>query len=557
MRFFLSSLRRFSAPIGNSALRRARILGGGRGPQSHIAVAPFRLLQALARLLGVLWLSSGLTSCNKDTPKTPAAAPAFSVPSGSYTSVQSVTITEATANATIYYTTDGSTPITSSAVYSGPVAVKSSGILSAMAVAPGYLPSQVTSATYQINLITALPAFSLSPGTYPNPISVAITDATPNATIFFTTDGTLPSTSSSVYQAPLTVSTSQTLHAVATASGYQISAVAEATYTIAGGKPIVTLIPPAAGASQLSGYAYNVDPSVVKVVIYVLTNEWYVQPFVDSPYTTIGADGFWQSYTHPWQSIVVLLVDPAHYTPQATEISNPAFDPGVIAWTAYPSGPASVQFSGYTWEIKTTGSAPTDQFDPGPNFWSNDPTVVHMASDGLHLKINQIDSEWQCAEVYLPQSLGYGIYTVQIAAPLDQLDQNTVAAPIFIYAAVNQELDNEYSGFNGLIPPPDNAQFVVQPYTVPRNIVRYVQPSSSQFTSQVEWRTDHVTFRAWNGWSSTPAGTDVIYEWTYTGGNIPLVGQERVHINLWLLNGNAPAAGSGDEMVINSFSYQP
>ena len=107
------------------------------------------------------------------------------------------------------------------------------------------------------------------------------------------------------------------------------------------------------------------------------------------------------------------------------------------------------------------------------------------------------------------------------------------------------------------VPPPYNAQFVVQPYTVPGNIVYYTQPPTAQFTSQMEWRADHVTFTAWNGWSNTPAPSDIIYQWTYTGGNIPPVGQQRVHINLWLLNGNAPVSGNGDEMVINSFAFQP
>jgi hypothetical protein len=320
--------------------------------------------------------------------------------------------------------------------------------------------------------------------------------------------------------------------------------------------PVVTLNTPAPGATQLSGHAYNVDPSRIKVVIYVLTNQWYVQPFVDAPFTNISADGSWTSPTNPWSSIVVLLVDPSSYTPAATEITNPALDQGVIAWTAYPPGPVSVNFSGRTWGIKSTGNAASDRFDPGPNFWSNDPSVVNVEADGLHLKINRINGMWQCGEVYLLQSLGYGTYTVQVSSHLDNLDQNTVAAPLFIYAATNQELDNEYSGTGGLIPGPYDSQFVVQP-PISGNIVRYTQPSTAQFTSQIEWRADHVTFTAWNGWSSTPATTDIIYQWTYTGGYIPPVGQERVHINIWLLNGSAPVSGVGNEMVISSFSFQP
>ncbi len=110
---------------------------------------------------------------------------------------------------------------------------------------------------------------------------------------------------------------------------------------------------------------------------------------------------------------------------------------------------------------------------------------------------------------------------------------------------------------DGLIPSPYNAQVVVQPYIIPGNIMRYNQPSTSQFTSQMEWAADHVTFRVWNGWSSTPAPADIIYQWIYTTlAYIPLVGQERVHINLWL-NGNTPISGVGDEMVIHSFNFQP
>ncbi len=204
-----------------------------------------------------------------------------------------------------------------------------------------------------------------------------------------------------------------------------------------------------------------------------------------------------------------------------------------------------------------SGNGSSDRFDPGPNFWSNDPSVVSVAADGLHLKITQIDGVWQCGEVYLTHSLGYGTYTVQVSSYLDQLGLNIIASPLFIYADVGQELDNEYSGTGGLIPAPDNAQFVVQPFTVSGNIVRYIQPSTAQFTTQIEWKADHVTFSAWNGWATSPTSDNLIYQWTYTGSYIPPPGQERVHINLWLNNGSAPTGGIGDEMTINSFTYNP
>jgi hypothetical protein len=290
-------------------------------------------------------------------------------------------------------------------------------------------------------------------------------------------------------------------------------------------------------------------------VIYVLTNQWYVQPYLGA-FITIQSDGSWQSFTYPWQAIVVLLVNQSTYTPAATSITNPALDPGVLAFTNYPSTPVSLNFSGRTWGIKTTGNVASDQFDPGPNYWSSDPAVVNVAVDGLHLKTMPINGHWQSAEVYLLESLGYGTYTVKVNSRLDQLDKYTVAAPLFIYADLSHELDNEYSGLGGLIPG-NTAQFVSQPYTVPGNLDRYNQSTATQFTTQMVWRADNVTFRSWNGWSDTPAPSDIIHEWTYTGSNIPQPGPERVHINLWLFGGQAPLNGVGDELVIGSFTFQP
>lgn len=318
--------------------------------------------------------------------------------------------------------------------------------------------------------------------------------------------------------------------------------------------PTVTLDVPAAGASRLSGHVDNVDTRRAKVVVYVLTNVWWVQPWANAPFTDIGSDGSWSSDTHRWNRIAVLLVDPARYTPAATLTTHPALDPLVLAWTEYPStGPSSVEFAGRRWGIKVSSTP----FDPGPNRWSNDPSVVHVAADGLHLKAVRIGGQWQCGEVHLLESLGYGTYTVRVRSRLDGLDRNTVASPLFIYASPGRELDVEYSGTGGLIPAPDNAQYVVQPWEVAGNTRRYVTPAVDQLTARIEWYPDHVAFRTWRGWSTTPSAGDVIQEWRYTGADIPAPGPERVRINLWLLNGSAPLGGVGDELIVDAFSFEP
>lgn len=80
------------------------------------------------------------------------ATPVFSVPTGVYTAVQSVTISDATPGATIYYTTNGNTPTASSPVYTGqaiPVTITTT--VKAIAVgAPGYANSAVATAVYTL-----------------------------------------------------------------------------------------------------------------------------------------------------------------------------------------------------------------------------------------------------------------------------------------------------------------------------------------------------------------------------------------------------------------------
>src|SRR5882757_3437833 len=68
-----------------------------------------------------------------------AAKPTFSPAAGTYSSPQMVTISDTTPGVTIYYTTDGTIPTTSSAVYSGPVRVATTETVEALAVEPGFV----------------------------------------------------------------------------------------------------------------------------------------------------------------------------------------------------------------------------------------------------------------------------------------------------------------------------------------------------------------------------------------------------------------------------------
>jgi hypothetical protein len=162
-----------------------------------------------------------------------AATPSFSPAAGTYSSAQTVTISDATSGAAIYYTTNGSTPTTSSTKYTGAITVSATETISAIAVASGFLNSSVATATYRINLpAAATPVFSPAVGTYTSAQSVTITDSTTGAAIYYTVNGTMPTTSSMKYTGAITVSATETIEAIAVAAGYANSAVASAKYTI-------------------------------------------------------------------------------------------------------------------------------------------------------------------------------------------------------------------------------------------------------------------------------------------------------------------------------------
>jgi hypothetical protein len=166
-----------------------------------------------------------------------AATPTFNPVGGIYTAAQTVAISDTTPDATIYYTTNGSMPTTSSTQYTNPLTVSASATIQAIAVAADYTNSAVGSVAYTINLpVAATPTFNPAGGTYATVQRVAISDISPNATIYYTTDGSTPTTGSMVYSAPLTVAATETLNAIAVATGYSTSSVGSAAYTISGSR---------------------------------------------------------------------------------------------------------------------------------------------------------------------------------------------------------------------------------------------------------------------------------------------------------------------------------
>jgi hypothetical protein len=171
----------------------------------------------------------------------------------------------ANSAATIFYTTDGTQPSYLSTAYTDPITVSSSETVNALAYMRGItvvgniasnfnhgsFQSSVTSATYTINLPrAATPTFSVPAGTYTSAQTITIGDTTAGATIYYTTDGTTPTAKSTVYIGTISVSATETIAAIAAATGYGNSTVASAVFNI-------NLPPP---TFTVSGTAITVTP---------------------------------------------------------------------------------------------------------------------------------------------------------------------------------------------------------------------------------------------------------------------------------------------------------
>ncbi len=204
----------------------------------------------------------------------PAAATTASVtfaPAGGvYASPQSVTLSDATPGAVIYYTTDGTTPTASSRVYSTPIAVTyGTTAIETVAQAPGYALSAINGATYVVSEPTTPPVIAPVGGSYMTVQTVTISDGDASAIVHYTLDGSQPTAASPVYTAPITVSSSETINAIAVDPALQNSSVATAAYVIS--IPTGPAITYGSGFASASGLALN-GPATVSGNLLQLSN---------------------------------------------------------------------------------------------------------------------------------------------------------------------------------------------------------------------------------------------------------------------------------------------
>jgi hypothetical protein len=300
-----------------------------------------------------------------------------------------------------------------------------------------------------------------------------------------------------------------------------------------------------------------------RIVLFARSGKWWVQPFASQPFTTIerGAAGkgandgaTWKSSTHPGSAYAALLVDARYHPPPTLSALPEAGGPVLAAATVQgrtPTAFRTLQFSGYTWEIREAAS------DPGGSTNFYDPANAWADSGGLlHLRIVKQAGRWISSEVRLSRSLGYGVYRF-VVRDVSQLEPAAVFA-MFPWddAGPSREMDIEISRWGE--PEDKNAQYVVQPYVVPANTVRFMAPSGT-LTYWIDWEPGRVEFKTARGAVSnadSKADSNVVADHVFSSG-VPSPGTERIHMNLYVYNNQSNPLQRGSEVIVEKFEFLP
>jgi hypothetical protein len=306
----------------------------------------------------------------------------------------------------------------------------------------------------------------------------------------------------------------------------------------------------------IEGHVAGLQPGQ-QIVLYAKSQElWWVQPFAEKPYTQIQNNSKWSSQTHLGTEYAALLVNPGYKPPRTTE-ALPVPGLGIASVVVVkgqgqmpePQPVKIIHFSGYDWTVRNSGSYRGGSYVPflSDNAWADD-------KGALHLRMSRRKIDWGCAEVKLTRSLGYGTYRFTVR-DISHLEPSAVLT-LFTWDGVGtedsrRELDIEIShwGFTDN----NNAQFVVQPYYIPLNIVRFNAPAGVLIES-IRWEPGQATFTTT---TTTSTGKPrVIQEHVFTAG-VPAAGGDSIRINLYaFLKGQTPLKNDS-EIIIDKFEYLP
>jgi len=304
----------------------------------------------------------------------------------------------------------------------------------------------------------------------------------------------------------------------------------------------------------IEGRAQNASPGK-QIVLYARSGAvWWIQPFANQPFTQVQPDATWRNSTHLGTDYAAVLVEPG-FRPASKVTTLPAVGNGVLAVATAKGRPVApivskvLRFSGFDWNVRAAGS------DRGgePNFY--DPDNAWVDDHGyLHLRMQQRNGNWSCAEVSMARSLGYGSYIFVV----QETGHLSPSAVLGLYTAddlrgddVRSELDVELSRWGN--PSSKNAQYVVQPFYVPENVIRFMAPSGT-LTHMFRWEPGRVSFKTMRG--SGTGGGATVNEHVFTSG-VPTPASETTHIDLYDFRHSKTTSQQPTEVVIEKFEFLP
>ncbi|MFA6295800.1 MAG: chitobiase/beta-hexosaminidase C-terminal domain-containing protein [Patescibacteria group bacterium] len=172
-----------------------------------------------------------------------------SLESGTYTEAKTVTLTATDDNTGVlatYYTTDDSTPTTSSTVYSGPIAISENTTLKFFSKDKAGNLETVKTKVYVIDSLAPTTTATPASGTYNSIQNVTLKAVDTNSGIaktYYTTDSTTPTTSSSVYSSPIAISKTTALRFFSKDTAGNTESVKTEIYVIDTQSPVTTATP--------------------------------------------------------------------------------------------------------------------------------------------------------------------------------------------------------------------------------------------------------------------------------------------------------------------------
>ncbi|HEX7122900.1 MAG TPA: chitobiase/beta-hexosaminidase C-terminal domain-containing protein [Gemmatimonadaceae bacterium] len=289
-------------------------------------------------------------------------APSFSPASGTYAGSMPVSLVCAVAGVEIRYSTDGTDPTASSAPYTAPLAIDASTTIKARAFRAGWSDSPVSTGAFVLK--ASPPSLTPGTGTYGTGTPVSIETATPGAVVRYTLDGTDPTETSTVYSAPLSLTTTGTIKARAYRAGWTSSDSAAATYWVTEGAVASPLLLPP-GAAYTGPVMVSMSCATPEATIrYTLdgrepdaASPLYRWPIMVDATVTLKARAFRPHFTPSDLRVETYRIGPID------AVATPVIQPGGGRFTTWQRVTITVATADAVIRYTTDGSDPTES-DP-------------------------------------------------------------------------------------------------------------------------------------------------------------------------------------------------